>query len=204
MPVRDDLPAAMLPWLTPDFQTYLETIGDMFAPVETYVEDTEDGEGWTILLDPDRAPVEALPYLAQYVGERLPPPSPDAISEARAREWVKDAPNRRRGTVRSIFYAAQRTLTGSRLVTVRQRLAGDEDAVQVITYTDQTPDPDVVLADILEVFPAELVLTYSVLDGQSWGDIEADYATWTLVEAEYSTWAEAEAAQAGDATFGRP
>src|SRR3954452_18712789 len=106
----------------------------MFTEVELYAIAEDDDQGWVILFDPDRCPAPALPYLAQYVGERLPV----GLSEPLQREWIKDAPNQRRGTPMSIFLAAQRKLTGSRLVSMRERDGGDPDKLTVVTYTAQT------------------------------------------------------------------
>lgn len=133
MSVADDLVAAFAPWMTDDLEAYLRTIGEMFAEVEMYSDDSEEFEGWTILLDPDRCPVAALPYLAQFVGERLP----KGLAEAAQRQWIKDAPNQRRGTVSSIVRAAARRLTGAQLVTVIER-DGGPDKLSVITYDKDT------------------------------------------------------------------
>jgi hypothetical protein len=119
MSIAEDLNEAMLPWLTPDLEDYNNAIGWMFHTVEQWFDEDDEDGNWAMLLDPDLCPVEALPYLAQYVGERLP----TGISEPLAREWIKDAPNQLRGTAYSIFRAAQRTLIGSRTVQIIERSA---------------------------------------------------------------------------------
>lgn len=200
MSIADDLVAALKPWLTDDLETYLRAIGEMFTDVELYAMAEEDDQGWVILFDPDQCPAPALPYLAQYVGERLPV----GISDAAAREWIKDAPNQRRGTPMSIFYAAQRKLTGSRLVAMRERDGGDPEKLTVVTYTAETPDPAGTLADLRDVVPYDVDLTYSVLDGQDWGGVSTTFATWAAVDAAYATWADAAADLTGSSTFSRP
>lgn len=182
----DALVAQHEPWITSDLEDYLLTVGEMFAEVELYAFDTDDYEGWTILLDVDRCPVAALPYLAQYVGERLP----TGLTEDEMRQWIRDAPNQQRGTLQSIVDAAQRYLTGGKNVTVIQRDAGNPDHVAIVSYTDQTPDSAQVLAEIMSVFPAELTLTYTVTTGQIWSQVIATNATWTAVLANYDTWAD--------------
>lgn len=48
---------------------YLESMGLNTAQVEMYARDTPEGyPGWSLLLDPTRCPIEALPYLGMYVG----------------------------------------------------------------------------------------------------------------------------------------
>lgn len=200
MSVENDLVAAFEPWLTTDLEDFLRSIGTMFAEVELYaVDENDDMLGWSILLDPDLSPVAALPYLAQYVGEELPV----GLTEAQQREWIKDAPNQRRGTVLGIVRAAQRTLTGTRLVAVNER-ESDEDHLGIITYTDQTPNTAQVRADILSVMPADIVLNYSSLGGQSWSSVNSNFATWQDVKNNYATWAEVRADTPGYTIFTHP
>jgi hypothetical protein len=198
--IADDLVAAHAPWLTPDLETYLRAIGEMFSEVELYAILGDDDQGWVVLFDPDLAPAAALPYLAQYVGERLPV----GLDEPHQREWIKDAPNQRRGTPLSIFQAAQRKLTGSRLVSMRERDGGNVDNLTIVTYTHETPDPAGTLQDIRDVVPHDINLTYNVLAGEDWGGVAASYATWAAVEAALPTWADVAAALSGSSTFSRP
>lgn len=186
MSIADDFVAAHAPWQTEDLDTYNRVIGEMFAEVELYAFDTDDAEGWEILFDPDLCPVKALPYLAQIVGERLP----IGASEAEWRAQIKDRPNQRRGSVPSIVATAKRTLTGTRLVAIRER-DPDADHLIVRTLSEQTPDPAIVRRDLLgKTMPADIVLDYDVFTGASWADVAAAYASWTLVAAANVTWAD--------------
>lgn len=164
---------------------YQRATGSMFAEVELYSEDTEDYEGWSILLDVNRCPREALPYLAQYVGERLP----GGLTEEQERQWIRDAPNQVRGTVKSIVDAAQRYLTGGKTVTIIQR-DGGPDKLTVVTYTDQTPNSAQVLGELDKVVPADITLTYVVSAGQIWSQVVATDADWNNTMAESPTWAD--------------
>jgi hypothetical protein len=183
MTVTSDLLQQATPWMTPDLQTYLEFVGSMFAEVEMYSADTPDELGWICLLDPDLCPAAALPYLAQYVGERLP----DGLSVAAQRDWIKDAPNQTRGTVQSIVRAASRTLTGTKFVLVIER-SGGIDKLAVSTYTDQTPNAAQVLADLQDVVPLDISLTYTTISGQVWTQVKAK-GTWNTIKASYPDWA---------------
>jgi hypothetical protein len=203
--VAADLVAAHAPWLpNTELQDYLEVIGEMFSEVELYALDTDDAPGWSILFDPDRCPVKALPYLAQFVGEELPP----GLSEALMRERIKDQANQLRGTVWSIFAAAQRNLTGGRLVSIRERDGvgdtDDEDRITVITYTDQTPNPAQTEEDIRSVLDVDLELNYVVASGQSWADVRDTYATWRDLDESGLSWVDIATAQVGVNTFTRP
>lgn len=191
--VTEGLLRAFAPWMTADLDTYLRAIGGMFTPTEIY-----SLSDWTILLDPDLCPAEALPYLAQFVGERLPA----GITEDAARQWIKDAPNQVRGTIGSIVSAAGRYLTGTKIVAVIERDTG-ADRITVVTYIDQTPDPAKVLTELKTVVPADIVLTYNgKATGQTWSTVKLNYATWTLAKAHYPTWADVKADRVGGTYVG--
>jgi hypothetical protein len=201
MSVAEQLVAAFEPWLTDDLQDYLEVIGEMFELVETYSDDASDDDGdhpgLTIVLDPDRAPVDGLPYLAQYVGERLAV----GLTEAAQREWIKDAPNQQRGTVDSIAAAARRYLTGLKLVGIIERDTG-ADRLTVITFTDQTPDRDAVLRELYTVIPADISFTYVVAAGATWGQVSANFADWAAVSAAFTDWGALAGYQVGGTVIG--
>lgn len=210
MSITDDLKDAWLPWMTDDLGDYAEAIGSMWAETELYALDREleDGTiipGWAVLLDPDLCPVPALPYLAMYVGEVLPV----GISEPLAREWIKDAPNQRRGTNYAIFRAAQRSLEGQRHVIIRERDeegggGDDPDRITVATFTSETPNPTQVEADVRSVMDMTLSLNYQVLDGETWNDVDAGYADWQAVKDGNDTWTQVATALSGATSFARP
>lgn len=79
---------------------------------------------WSKVTDVDRAPAEALPWLAQLVGQVLPPQQTgesDATYEARIREFIRDTPAFYRGSVAAMTTAAQQYLTGTKTVYFRER-----------------------------------------------------------------------------------
>lgn len=189
---RDTLLERFAPYMTQDLADYLSAIAAMWNELESYVGLYDEEEGWQVLLDPTRCPAPALPYLAQYVGEVLP----QGLGEEESRQWIIDAPNKRRGTVTGIVRAARRTLTGSKAVTLLERSGSGtggetvEDVITVHTYTSETPDANRVLQDIRSNMPADIVLKYSVTAGQIWGDVDGTYATWGAVKAHYASWNE--------------
>jgi hypothetical protein len=196
----DQLVSRFAPWLNDDLETYLRAIASMFAETELYAFDWETdedaGEGWTRLFDPALAPVEALPYLAQVVGETLPV----GLGEQASRDWVQDAPNQRRGTAGAVFVAAQRHLTDTKLVTLRERF-GSVDTVQIVTYTAQTPSPATTLADILTQLPADVILDYQTLAGQQWQDVKTNRVNWQAVKTAWVSWGNVATGAAGTGSW---
>ncbi len=202
MQMYDKLVGALEPYLTDELDNYVEAIAAMFAELEEYVGYGDDVEGlddWSILFDVDECPAPALPYLAQMIGEQLP----TGLDEDASRQWITDQPNHHRGTVDAIFSAAKRSLTGTQLVTVIERSGGvpAEDHLQVITYADQTPDPNQVLADLKGVMPADIALHYDHSPtGLTWQQLKVGTwgTSWNLVKTHYPSWA----AVAADRTSG--
>lgn len=206
MSIAEDLVDAFLPWMTPDLADFLSAIGSMFSEVELYALYEEDDElGWSILFDPDRTPAQALPYLAQFVGEKLPA----GIPEAEARDWIKDSPNQRRGTLESIVRVAQRNLEGDKIVQVRERTGTGttlpEDEITVQTYTHQTPDVNRLRQDLeANAVPYDIDLNLVTLPGQTWADVNATYATWAEVQADNDTWLDLQGRTPGYDVYNRP
>jgi len=206
MSIADDRVDALTPWLTSDLEDFIRSCAAMWEQIESLVGDlTTSEEPYPDIFDPDLAPQIALGYLAQFVGERLPV----GITEARAREWIKDRPNSRRGTAQSIFLAAQRTLTGTRLVSMHERttIAGvtDVDYITVRTTIAQTPDPQAVYNDLRKnIVPADIVLNYAAIVGETWQDVKNNNATWNTVKLGFPNWSQVYTTVAGESTYQRP
>lgn len=187
--VYNNLIDQLEPYLTDDLDDFVDSLATMFDQLELYI--GLDGEDdWGILFDVDVCPYPGLPYLAMYVGERLPV----GIDDAEARQWIKDAPNQQRGTVQSIYQAAKRSLTEPKLVALIERsdgTAGDHpDHLVIITYTDQTPDPAQLARDLNEVVPADIALHRTIQDGQSWQQLKLSVngTSWNQVKSHYPSW----------------
>jgi hypothetical protein len=123
--------------------TYCNAIGSMYQLVDDWVRDTPDGPGWSLLLDLDRCPAVALPWLAQLVGVRLLAGSTEADQRAR----IASTDGFKRGTVAAMRGAAQPTLIGSQTLLFRER-SGDTAVspdyayyLDVTTYANETPWP---------------------------------------------------------------
>lgn len=147
---------------------------------------------WTTLLDIDRVPPEAIRWLGQFVGVRVPV----GFSDEAARERVRSTDGFQRGSLDAIIGAAKRTLDGSKTVTLFERYDPDDAAVDspyhltVVTYTAETPDPDAVVAALLEQKPAGIILHHIVLDGQTWQSIVDNGETWQNLIDNYTDWAD--------------
>lgn len=119
----------------------LGAIGTAFGELHDIVRDTDDGPGWSVLMDPDRCPAWALPWLAQFAGVVLPP----GLDEAEQRRRISNPAPYRRGTKLAMIEAAQATLTGTRTVRVLER-TGSSYHFTVVTRpgeTDAAPYDDV-------------------------------------------------------------
>jgi hypothetical protein len=218
-----------------DLLDYAMAIGLMFGEVESYAADQYDGTpGWSVMLDPDRCPTPGLPYLAQWVGERLPtgisdlPNSSNPINPATglgrsdARQWIIDTPNQYRGTPMSIVRAAQRWLTGGKLVMIQERwdlatASANDDYLAVQVYANQLPTGmseaaaiELISTELRKVVPADVTIQFAVVTGITWealklggfGGLPAN-PTWAQVKAHYATWADVAGVEAGYTSWTR-
>jgi hypothetical protein len=162
----------------------LAGMGAAFGPVHDLVRDTDDGPGWSALLDPARCPEWALPWLAQLAGVTLTPDAP----ATQWREEITSPPAFQRGTPQAIVDATRRTLTGDQRVTLYERDGGPWQ-ITVITYTSETPDAAAAEAAARSQKPAGLLMTFRVDPGWSVGQLEDTYSTRTVgdVEAGFAT-----------------
>jgi len=118
----------------------------MFQLLETLGRDNVvvGAPGWSIVVDPNRCPVEGLPWLGQFVGARVP----YGLTEDQQRNMVKDAPGWDRGSPQAIMAAASVFLTGNKTVIMRERFnqanpnVDSPGYLQIITYKNETPPAD--------------------------------------------------------------
>lgn len=157
--------------------------------------DDEGNPPWSVLLDIDRCPTYALPWLGQFVGVRLPPSLPDA----QMRQAIRAEQGWQRGTVAAIQAAAAPYLEPGRTARVEERttdayhltvvlydswlipdnlayiaanyatLTSVEDAFP--TLGDFPLTSDVVTAAILAAIPAGLIATVTIRDHDDLGDL---------------------------------
>ena len=116
------------------------------------------------------APAYALPWAAQIVGVKLGP----GLSEQQSRDLMRDAPNWRSGTTDTMEAAAGLYLTGSKTVYFRERDDSGTDppyTLEVVTHTDETPNPAATLAALLSQKPAGIVLISRTVTGWDYQEL---------------------------------
>lgn len=166
-----------------DLRAYCDAIAVMFAEVEDYVRQDDDGnESWSHLIDPELAGITALLWLAQLAGVNVPIGTES--DEATLREVIEAAEGRRRGTPAYMAEVAQRSLTGTKTVKMFERF-GSAYLLHMVTRTDETPDPAVTEAAVRAVKPAGIVLSFLVSAGVTW-----DEPTDAWGDAGSTTWSE--------------
>jgi len=165
-------------------------LGAMFQEIEDLVRDTPDGPGWSALLDLDRCPDEALPWLGQFAGVRVLSGS----TPAQMRQRIASTDGFKRGTRAALIGAAQATLTGAKTVVFRERDHDPADTpnyayyLTVTTYTAQTPNPAATLAALTAQKPGGIVLTYQTLAGQDYQTLHTNHATYADVRSFYPSY----------------
>ncbi len=153
--------------------------------VDAVATDSDTHVAWGAALDPEAAPAEWLPWLAQFARVDLPPGAGETEQRARILEsgWLF------RGTTAAEVAEIQRRLTGAKTVRVLERVGGDDWAQTIVTRTAETPDPDAVMAAWLQQKPAGIVPTHVVSDAPiwaegtlTWADVTATWASATLAD----------------------
>lgn len=185
----DELYAALEPLHLDDqargypLRSLCRSIGYMLQPVDDLARDTDQGPGWTRVLNADLAPREALPWLGQFLGVRVSAGAPAPVQ----RVEIKTAAGFRRGSVRAIREAAQAWLEGERRVLIRER-DGSAYRLVVITYEAETPYPHAVEAAIRAQKPAGISLDYVVQSGQDYQTLEEGHDDYADVAASYTSY----------------
>lgn len=171
MAILDDLLDGLAPIMTPALNIYCQAIAAMFPGEAYWLDWTDDDDvehpGWSIIFDVDNCPSEALPYLAQIVGETLPV----TLTDEEARRQIRTQPNRRRGTRDGITAAARATLSdpdNATVVFIERSSSASPSlpayGLTVGTLTSQTPDPDATEAAIRSNLPGGILLEFIVSD----------------------------------------
>ena len=157
----------------------LERVAEIYDP--------EEGPPGGPLVDVDRCPDWALPYLAQMVGVALPAGS----TAEQNREHIRSVAGWKRGTPAAMRAAAAAYLTGEKTVMFRERDPSGADppyTLEVVTLTGETPDPAAVEAALRRQKPAGIILNYRTVAGWDWQQVDADFASWSALDAQYSSW----------------
>jgi hypothetical protein len=135
-------------------------LGAMGQPLrDLIVTDDPDEAPWSPAFDVDRTPAFALPWLAQVVGERVPP----GEAEDAARDRIRAPQGKLRGSLVPMLAAARKRLTGEKTVHIFEQVSS-QWTITIVTRPSETPDAAGTLADMLKAKPAGLILTHTVTD----------------------------------------
>jgi len=164
---------------------FLGALGDsLFQEIDDYASDNVDGDtGWSLMIDLNRVPDKALPWLAQFVGVDLR----GGLTPADQRQQMSGLANWKRGSVLALEQAPKPYLTGAKVVVFRER-DGSPNTLTVITYTSQTPDSAKVLSALMAQKPAGIILNYYVRTGQDYQSLKNNHPTYANVYASYATY----------------
>lgn len=163
---------------------FVGAIGAMFQDVADVARDTPEGPGWSAVVDLTRCPTTWLPWLAQLVGVTVPP----GLGDADARAWIASTDGFSRGTPAALKGAVAHTLTGDKTVYFRERDGGDAYALEVVTRTDETPDPAASLAALIAQKPGGIVLTYRTVAGWDYEEMTLEGGTYAAQTAAFATY----------------
>lgn len=164
---------------------FCEAIGGMFDEVNDLVSDTEEGIGWSKVVDVERAPEKWLGWLAQFVGVTLIA----GLADAAQRQRITETDGFKRGKPSAIQGAARSALIGTQTVYLVER-HGSPARTTVATLPAETPNPALVLARILEQKPAGDIFAHALVQLGDWDTVKNTHADWTDVLTTYANWNE--------------
>ena len=164
-------------------RVFVETL---VAGLEEPSEWTHDEPGYALLVDPTRAPVRTLDWLAQFVGVRFLGDVPDTATR---RQQIVDRPLWRRGQASHIRTITQETLIGTQDVRLTERPGDNAYRLGVRTFAVETPSSIETELAIRSVLPSGIILNLTVLDFlQDYADLRTNNATYTAVSAGFATY----------------
>lgn len=165
--IAEELYGALGPWASADtddarFQLLelCEAVGGRLQPVEDIIRDSDDGPGWSSILDADRAPADWLPWLANLAGGRLL----TGLPESDQRDAIKSMASSKRGSPGAIRAAAEPHLSGTKTVYINER-AGSAYRLSVVVIGSEAADLAAVERAVQVQKPAGIVLTVESLAG---------------------------------------
>jgi hypothetical protein len=186
MTAADQAYEALGAWRLRDEETgyqlraFVEAVTQALQPIEDMVRDSPDGPGWSIMLDVDRVPGWAIPWLAQFVGVTV-----DAgHTEDQQRIATREAEGWRRGTLAAIRGAAKVHLTGSRKVFIDERTPTPY-SFTVRTYQSETPDQAALEAALAVAKPAPLIIYYELLTGATYEELSLEFVNYSDLTATF-------------------
>jgi hypothetical protein len=172
---------------------YCGAIAAMYDQIEEYARDSDEGDpGWSIIVDPDRVPIEAIDWLAQITGTILQNKGQNTSETsdqylARIRQQFRAANNQKRGTIEAITSAVQQQLTGTKTIFFRERDGGAYN-LTVVTLTSETPSTAAVTKAISDNKPAGIIVTYASVTGATYIVYRTTYLSYTAMRSDFTTY----------------
>lgn len=151
------------------------------------IDDITNLPAWAVIFDPERCPVEALPFLSQFSGAVLTP----EMTEAARRAAIQTPEAFSRGRLASLEAVTRRRLTGTKSVIVTERYTANAWRLRVETIEGETPDPAGTKADIIAFQkPIGIVLFFNTRVIWTWGEAKksAEFPKWSNVKAGFANW----------------
>lgn len=162
-----------------------ESIMGRLDPVEIVIRDTDDGPGWSIVMDPDRAPSLWLPWDAQFGGVRVL----IGLSDADQRIRIKNTDGMRRGSPGAIVSAAQSVLTGAKTVYLVER-HGSAYRLTVAAKTSETPNLDALTRAVVAQKPGALVMAVVTVVGDDYDTLRDTHTSYDDVLSTYTSYSD--------------
>ena len=134
--------------------------------INQIIRDTPFDPGYSILLDINRCPTYALPWLGQFVGVRFPQVQPDNVM----RQAIQNESAFQRGTVGAIASAGNAQMVASYTITVLERTS--------------------YVGDVIGYDPYAITISFPLVGvgSLSYGQLFADFSTYAAVQGAYSTY----------------
>lgn len=136
----------------------IDSVGSQLDPITQVVSDTDDGPGWSSVLDLDRCPSWALRWLGQFVGVTVPA----TVDDDDARATIANEAGFGRGTLAAMQAAAAPFLQSGHSV----------------VFTERTPDAYHLTAAVDEAW----------LVGATYAELSTEYPLYTDLEAAFATY----------------
>lgn len=135
------------------------------------------------LLDPNLCPAWALPWLAQWVGVRIPA----GTSEADARKLIAELRGFRRGTTRAMRSVL--AAYGLQTVFFRERDGGDAYRLEIVAQNSELPD-DVqpVIDALMAQKPGGIILAFRGIDGWDYQRMTGEGGTYADVAGRFANY----------------
>lgn len=138
--------------------------------LDDIVRDTPYAPGYSALLDINRCPTYALPWLGQFVGVRLSPIL-NPLDAPAARQQILAENAFARGTLAAVAAAANAQMTPPFTVTVLERTSFISSTI--------APDP----------YAVTISFASAGVGALTWGQLNASYASWGAVNSSFANWA---------------